>query len=75
MNKDLYIRVLDNIFDMDLRLEELRSSKDEYDDFTYCWLLSRLSNARAKLVEAIFIMEGWIPDYDDKSPFEEEEDD
>ena len=73
MNRDLDIRILDNRFDMDLRLEELRSSKDEFDDLTYCWLLSRLNKAKEMLTEAICIMEGWIPDYDDKSPFEEGE--
>ena len=75
MDRDLYIRILDNRFDMDLRLEELRSSKDKFDNLTYCWLLSRLNKAKEMLTEAICIMEGFYPDYDDKSPFEEEDDD
>ena len=75
MDRDLYIRILDNRFDMDLRLEELRSSKDKFDDLTYCWLLSRLNKAKEMLTEAICIMEGFYPDDEDKSPFEEGETD
>lgn len=46
-----------------LRLEELRNIyKDNYDDYSYIWLLSTLNKVEKALSEAVDITNGWIPD-------------
>lgn len=46
-----------------LRLEELRNIyKDNYDDYSYIWLLSTLNKVEQALSEAVDITNGWIPD-------------
>lgn len=46
-----------------LRLEELKSIyKDNYDDYSYIWLLSTLNKVEKALSEAVDITNGWIPD-------------
>ena len=47
----------------ELRLEELRNIyKDNYDDYSYIWLLSTLNKVEKALSEAVDITNGWIPD-------------
>ena len=57
-----------------LRLEELRTLyKDNFDDYSYLWLLASLNHAEKALSEACDIMDGWIPT-EDPTPFEATED-
>ena len=51
-----------------LRLEELRNIyKDNYDDYSYIWLLSTLNKVEKALSEAVDITNGWIPDNCDQT--------
>ena len=52
----------------ELRLEELRNIyKDNYDDYSYIWLLSTLNKVEKALSEAVDITNGWIPDNCDQT--------
>ena len=57
-----------------LRLEELRNIyKDNYDDYSYIWLLSTLNKVEKALSEAVDITNGWIPeDCDQTNIFDEQ---
>lgn len=69
-------RVNNDYRNIKLRLEELRNLyKDNFDDYSYLWLLSSLNKAMRNLEDAVGVMDGWLPDEDAAYyPFGEGED-
>ena len=68
-SKDNLVTQISGLRDnLNLRIEELECMKDALSDYDYLYLKVKLKVAKEHLTDAIDILNGWYPEYEENIP-------